>query len=454
MPGNLSFEALRLEVELGEIDTVVAAMVDMQGRLMGKRFHARHFVESAFQETHCCNYLLATDLEMHTVAGYLSTGWRAGYGDYLMKPDLSTMRRIPWLEKTALVICDVMDHHGRHEVAHSPRTLLKTQIARLEAMGLKPMAATELEFFLFEQSYEHLRDHGFRDLRPVSGYNADYAVFQTTKEEDVMRAIRNGLYGAGLPVEGSKGEAEAGQEEINIRYSDALDTADNHAVVKNGCKEIAWSKGKSITFMAKWRHDRVGSSSHIHMSLAKPDGASAFYDPAAEHGMSSLMRAFTAGQLAHTPELMVFLAPYVNSYKRLAKGTFAPTSAVWSPDNRTAGYRLCGEGTKAIRMECRIGGADLNPYLAMAALIAAGIAGIERNLELGAPFTGDAYQGDAPPLPRTLKEAAGLLEGSALLRSAFGGEVVDHYVRAARWEVEEHERVVTDWEVARAFERC
>ena len=454
MPGNLSFEALRLEVELGEIDTVVAAMVDMQGRLMGKRFHARHFVESAFQETHCCNYLLATDLEMHTVAGYLSTGWRAGYGDYLMKPDLSTLRRIPWLEKTALVICDVMDHHGRHEVAHSPRTLLKTQIARLEAMGLKPMAATELEFFLFEQSYEHLRDHGFRDLRPVSGYNADYAVFQTTKEEDVMRAIRNGLYGAGLPVEGSKGEAEAGQEEINIRYSDALDTADNHAVVKNGCKEIAWSKGKSITFMAKWRHDRVGSSSHIHMSLAKPDGVSAFYDPEAKYGMSPLMRAFTAGQLAHTPELRVFLAPYVNSYKRFAKGSFAPTGVVWSPDNRTAGYRLCGEGTKAVRMECRIGGADLNPYLAMAGLIAAGISGIERNLELGAPFSGDAYQTDAPPLPRTLKEAAGLLEGSELLRSAFGAEVVDHYVRAARWEVEEHERVVTDWEVARAFERC
>ncbi len=454
MPGNLSFDELRKAVEAGEIDTVVAAIVDMQGRLMGKRFHARHFVESAFAESHCCNYLLATDLEMNTVAGYLSTGWRAGYGDYMMKPDLSTLRRIPWLEKTALVLCDVLDHHGHHEIAHSPRAMLKRQIARLEAMGLKPMMATELEFFLFEQSYEHLRDQGFRDLKPVSGYNEDYAIFQTTKEEDVMRAIRNGLYGAGLPVENSKGEAEAGQEEINIRYSDALDTADNHVIVKNGCKEIAWSKGKSITFMAKWRHDRVGSSSHVHMSLRDAGGNPAFHDPRGERGMSKLMRAFTAGQLAHTPEFMVFLAPYVNSYKRFARSSFAPTSAVWSPDNRTAGYRLCGEGTKAVRMECRIGGADLNPYLAMAALIAAGISGVEKKMKLGEPFSGDAYDGDATPLPRTLKEAAAALEGSALMRAAFGEEVVEHYVRAARWEVEESERVVSDWEVARGFERC
>lgn len=364
MPGNLSFEALRAAVEAEEIDTVVAAIVDMQGRLMGKRFHARHFVDSAWQETHCCNYLLATDLEMNTVAGYLSTGWRAGYGDYLMKPDLSTLRRIPWLEKTALVICDVMDHHGHHDVAHSPRAMLKTQIARLAAMGYKPMMATELEFFLFDQSYEELRDKGCRDLKLISAHNEDYAIFQTTKEEDVMRAIRNGLYGAGLPVENSKGEAEAGQEEINIRYSDALDTADNHVIVKNGCKEIAWSKGKSITFMAKWNHARVGSSSHVHMSLVDAKGNSAFYDAKAEHSMSKLMRSFTAGQLAHTHEIMAFLAPYVNSYKRFRSGTFAPTGAAWSPDNRTAGYRLCGEGTRAVRMECRIGGADLNPYLA------------------------------------------------------------------------------------------
>lgn len=454
MPGNLSFESLCAAVEAGEIDTVVAAIVDMQGRLMGKRFHARHFIESAFEGGHCCNYLLATDLEMNTVAGYLSTGWRAGYGDYLMKPDLATLRRIPWLEKTALVLCDVLDHHGAHEVPHSPRALLKGQIRRLEAMGFKAMMATELEFFLFEQSYEDLRDKGCRDLKLISGYNGDYSIFQTTKEESVMQAIRNGLYGAGLPVECSKGEAEAGQEEINIRYSDALDAADNHAIVKNGCKEIAWRKGKSVTFMAKWNHARVGSSSHIHMSLADSAGSSVFHDPQAAHGMSPLMRRFTAGQIAHTPEIMVFLAPYVNSYKRFRGGSFAPTTAVWSPDNRTAGYRLCGEGTKGVRMECRIGGADLNPYLAMAALIAAGIAGIEREAELGAPFSGDAYQGEGPPLPRTLKEAAAALEGSALMRAAFGAEVVEHYVRAARWEVEEHERVVTDWEVARGFERC
>lgn len=454
MPGNLTFDALQAAVETGEIDTVLACMVDMQGRLMGKRFHARHFVDSAWEETHCCNYLLATDLEMHTVEGYASTSWRAGYGDYVMKPDLATLRRIPWLDGTALVLCDVLDHHTHAEVPHSPRAILKRQVARLEAMGLRPMMATELEFFLFDQSYESLRDDGLATLRPISGYNEDYHIFQTTKEEDVMRAIRNGLYGAGIPVENSKGEAEAGQEEINIRYSDALDTADNHVVVKNACKEIAWSRGKSVTFMAKWHHDRVGSSSHVHMSLARLDGTPAFHDPAAAHGMSDLMRAFTAGQLAHAAELCYFLAPYVNSYKRFQSGTFAPTSTVWSTDNRTAGFRLCGEGTKAVRMECRIGGADLNPYLAMAALIAAGIAGVEQKMELEPPFTGDAYEGKSKPLPRTLKEASETLSGSAMLRAAFGEDVIEHYTRAARWEVEEQERVVTDWEVRRGFERA
>jgi glutamine synthetase len=455
MPGNLTVDGLRAAVEAGEIDTVVVAIVDMQGRLMGKRFHARHFLDSAIDETHCCTYLLATDLEMFTVEGYKATSWRAGYGDYAMHPDLATLRRIPWLPGTALVLCDVLDHHGHHEIAHSPRAILKRQVARLEAMGYRAMMATELEFFLFEQSYEELRDANYRDLKPISPYNEDYHIFQTTKEEDVMRAIRNGLYAAGIPVENSKGEAEAGQEEINIRYSDALDTADNHVVVKNGCKEIAWAKGRGLTFLAKWHHGRVGSSSHIHQSLATLDGRPAFHDPDAERGMSKVMRHYCAGLLEHAAASTYFLAPYINSYKRFRAGTFAPTRTVWSVDNRTAGFRLCGEGTKGVRMECRIGGSDLNPYLAMAAQIAAGIDGIERALELPEPFNGDAYaNAEIGHIPRSLWKAAEALDGSAMLRSAFGDDVIDHYVRAAEWEVEEYERVVTDWEVARGFERA
>jgi len=454
MPGNLSFDDLKAAVAGGEIDTVLVCVVDMQGRPMGKRFHARHFIDTAWQETHCCNYLLATDLEMYTVPGYAATSWAAGYGDYVMKPDLATLRRIPWLDGTAMVLCDVLDHHSHKPVAHSPRALLKAQVARLEAMGYRAMMATELEFYLFEKSFEALHAEGYRNMAPISPYNEDYHIFQTTKEEEVMRAIRNGLFGAGIPVENSKGEADAGQEEINIRYSDALDTADNHTVVKNGCKEIAWAKGRGLTFLAKWHHQRGGSSSHVHQSLWTLDGAPAFFDAAAPHGMSDLMRSYTAGLLRHAGEITYFLAPYINSYKRFQKGTFAPTRTVWSIDNRTAGFRLCGEGTKSVRMECRIGGSDLNPYLAMAALIAAGIRGIEEKLDLEEPFSGDAYDLEKGQIPSTLGAAADALEGSALLRDAFGDTVVDHYLRAARWEMEEHERVVTDWEVARGFERA
>ncbi len=454
MPGNLSFDALKAAVAAGGIDTVLVCFPDMQGRLMGKRFHARHFIDSGWEETHCCNYLLATDLEMHTVPGYRATSWAAGYGDYVMKPDLATLRRIPWLDGTAMVLCDVLDHHTHEAVPHSPRAVLKKQVARLEAMGYRPMMATELEFYLFAKPYDALRADGYRQMAPISGYNEDYHIFQTTKEEDVMRAIRNGLFEAGIPVENSKGEADAGQEEINIRYSDALDTADMHVVVKNACKEIAWQKGRGLTFLAKWHHDRVGSSSHVHQSLWTLDGKAAFYDADAEHGMTPLMRSYTAGLLRHASEVTYFLAPYINSYKRFQKGSFAPTRTVWSVDNRTAGFRLCGEGTKSVRMECRIGGSDLNPYLAMAALIAAGIKGIEEKLELEPPFSGDAYDGTRGHIPSTLGAAAEALDGSTLLRDAFGGDVVDHYLRAARWEIEEHERVVTDWEVARGFERA
>lgn len=453
MPGNLTFDELVAETAAGRIDTVIACMTDMQGRLMGKRFHAQHFVDSAWRETHFCDYLLATDMEMHTVEGYRATSWEAGYGDHTIRPDLATLRRIPWLEGTALVLCDVEDHHTHAAVAHSPRAVLARQVARLEALGYRANVATELEFFLFTQSYEELRTSGYRELTPISGYNEDYHILQTTKEEGVVRAIRNGLFGAGIPVENSKGEAETGQGEINVRYSDPIDTADNHSITKNGCKEIAWAHGRALTFMAKWHHDKVGSSSHVHLSLAHPDGSSASYDPDAEYGMSALMRSFVAGQLAHTAELTAFLAPTINSYKRFRAGTFAPTSTVWSVDSRSAGYRLCGAGTPSVRIECRIGGADLNPYLALAALIAAGIRGVEAGMELPAPHTGDGYRSSAASLPRTLRDAADALDASSMLREAMGDDVVDHYVHAARWEVSEHERVVSDWEVRRGLER-
>lgn len=455
MPGNLTIEELEAAAKTGEIDTVLVCAVDMQGRLMGKRFHVRHFLDSAQEETHCCNYLLAIDMDMNPVSGYKSASWEKGYGDYVMKPDMATLRRVPWLPASAMVICDLLDHHTHTDVPQSPRAILKAQVARARALGFETFMASELEFFLFENSYESLRDDGFTALRPVSAYNEDYHIFQTSKEEDVMRAIRNGLYGAGIPVENSKGEAEAGQEEINVRYSDALDAADIHTVVKNGCKEIAWAKGKSVTFMAKYDHRKAGSSSHIHQSLWTLDGKPAFRDADDPQGMSVLMRQFLAGQLAHARELTYFLAPYINSYKRFCVGMFAPTKAVWSMDNRTAGFRICGEGTKAIRVECRIGGADLNPYLAMAALLAAGLAGIEQKLELEPELKGDMYRAEGiREIPKTLREAAELLRGSTMLRAAMGDDVVDHYTRAATWEIEEYDRVVTDWEVQRGLERA
>ena len=456
MSSTYTFDDLKIDVAAGRIDTVVAAQVDMQGRLMGKRFQAEYFVESAWKETHSCNYLLATDMEMETVSGYKSTSWEKGYGDYTMKPDLATLRKIPWLEGTALVLCDVLDHHTHEEVPHSPRAILKKQVKRLEDMGFTAFMATELEFFLFDQSFESARESGYRNLKLASGYNEDYHIFQTTKEEEVMRAIRTGLQGAGVPVENSKGEASAGQEEINVRYAEALTMADRHVIIKNGVKEIVWTKGKAATFLAKWNYSAAGSSSHIHQSLWSADGKTPlFYDKDAEHGISPLMKNYIAGLLAHASEITYFLAPYINSYKRFVAGTFAPTKIVWSKDNRTAGFRLCGEDTKGIRIECRVGGSDLNPYLAMAALLAAGIEGIKNGMELEPAFVGDAYGGKGVrEIPRTLRHATELLRNSAMLREAFGDDVIDHYVRAAEWEQEEYDRRITDWEVARGFERA
>ena len=455
MPGMMTLEELRQAVSAGEIDTVVAAQVDMQGRLMGKRFQAEYFCDEAWAETHSCNYLLATDMEMVPVPGYKAASWAMGYGDHVMRPDLSTLRRTPWLPGTALVLCDVLDHHSHAEVPFSPRAVLKRQVARLEARGLTAMVATELEFFLFREGFEALRDAKYRCLTSISPYNEDYHIFQTTKEEEVMRAIRNGLQGAGIPVENSKGEADAGQEEINIRYADALTMADRHSILKNAVKEIAWSKGRAVTFMAKWDTARAGSSSHIHQSLRGADGAAVFADSGGEHGVSTMMRHYLAGLLAHADETTYFLAPYVNSYKRFAADTFAPTKAIWSVDNRTAGYRVVASESASVRVECRIGGADLNPYLAIAAQIAAGLAGIEQKLALEPELAGDAYRAtDARAIPGNLRDAAVALDGSAMLRAAFGDDVVEHYVHAARWEQAEFDRAVTDYEVARGFERA
>jgi len=453
--GMLTLAELKKSVAAGEIDTVLVAFVDMQGRLIGKRFQAEYFVAEAHEETHACDYLLADDIDMEPVPGYAAANWAKGYGDFVMKPDMATLRRIPWLPATALVLCDVLDHHHREDLPHSPRAILRKQVARLADRNMSAFVASELEFYLFNEDYETVRQKRYADLASAGRYIEDYHIFQTTKEEEVMRAIRTGLHAAGIPVENSKGEWGPGQEEINVRYADALEMADRHAILKNGIKEIAHLKGKAVTFMAKWAYELAGSSCHIHTSVWDKAGKKPlFSDSRAEFGMSALMRHFMAGQLKYAREITWFLAPYINSYKRFQAGTFAPTKAIWSRDNRTAGFRLVGEGSKSIRSECRIGGADLNPYLAFAALIAAGLAGIDEELELEAPFVGDAYLGKRlREIPKTLREATTLMAKSKMLRAALGSDVIDHYVHTAEWEQFEYDRRVTDWELMRGFER-
>jgi glutamine synthetase len=455
MAGNLTFDQLKKAVSAGEIDTVLACAVDMQGRLVGKRFLARYFVESAYEEVHGCNYLLAIDIDQEVVPGYKAANWSQGYGDFVMKPELSTLRHIPWLEKTALVLCDILDHRTHDDLPHSPRAILKRQTARLKERGWLAYFASELEFYLFDDTYNGARAKHFQNLTTASPYTEDYLIQLTTKEEPIMRAIRNGLDGAGIPVENSKGETGLGQEEINIRYAEALEMADRHSILKNGCKEIAYLQGKSITFMAKYNYSQAGSSSHIHNSLWSADGKTPlFFDRKAEYTMSPLMRSWVAGQLKYARDITWLLAPYINSYKRFQVATWAPTKTIWSRDNRTAGFRLCGEGSKGIRIECRIGGADLNPYLAFAGLIAAGLAGIDEKLELAKPFEGDAYQAaKLPDIPKTLREATELMSRSKMLKAALGQDVLEHYVHTANWEQFEYDRRITDWELHRGFER-
>jgi glutamine synthetase len=444
----LTVEELREAVDAGEIDTVLVAIVDMQGRLQGKRCAAQYFLDEVLgHSAEGCNYLLAVDVEMNPVSGFEMSSWERGYGDFVMKPDMETLRRVPWQEGTALVMCDVVWENGDPVVA-SPRQILRKQLDRLAALGLDCYVGTELEFILFDDSYEQAWNAGYRNLTPSNQYNVDYSLLGTARVEPLLRAIRNGMTGAGMVVESAKGECNPGQHEIAFKYTTALRTCDQHAIYKNGSKEIASQQGKALTFMAKY-NEREGNSCHIHLSLRSRDGEPVF---AEGHGMSKLMKHFLAGQLAGLRELTYFLAPNINSYKRFVKGSFAPTAVAWGRDNRTCALRVVGHG-HGLRFENRVPGGDVNPYLAVAALIAAGLHGVEQELELEDEFVGNAYASDRPTVPTTLKESAELLAGSTIAREAFGKDVIDHYLNAAKVELDAFEAAVTDWEKVRGFER-
>ncbi len=448
----LSPAALEQLVGIGRVDTVIVAFPDMQGRLVGKRVAARLFVDDvAAHGAECCSYLLAVDVDMNTVDGYAMSSWDTGYGDMVMRPDLSTLRLIPWLPGTALVIADVCSADGS-AIAVSPRAILRRQLDRLAGHGLVADVATELEFIVFDQPYRQAWASGYRGLTPASDYNIDYSISASSRMEPLLHDIRQGMQGAGLQFEAVKGECNKGQQEIGFRYSEALVTCDNHVIYKNGAKEIADQHGKSLTFMAKF-DEREGNSCHIHLSLRDRDGSAVFADGSRPHGMSPTFRSFVAGLLATLRELTLFYAPNINSYKRFADGSFAPTAVTWGLDNRTCALRVVGHGPDT-RVECRVPGGDVNPYLAVAALIAAGLYGIEKNLELSGPCAGNAYQATGVErLPATLAEAAALFGESVLAREAFGDDVVAHYRNNARVELAAFNAVVTDWERMRGFER-
>ncbi len=454
----LSLAALEQLVGSGAVDTVIVAFADMQGRLVGKRVAARLFVEEvAAHGAECCSYLLAVDVDMNTVAGYAMSSWGTGYGDMVMLPDLSTLRLIPWLPGTALVIADLGWADGS-QVAVSPRAILRRQLDRLGERGLIADVATELEFIVFDEPYREAWDSGYRGLTPASDYNIDYAMLASSRMEPLLRDIRLGMEGAGLRFEAVKGECNRGQQEIGFRYDVALVTCDNHAIYKNGAKEIADQHGKSLTFMAKY-DEREGNSCHIHLSLRDKDGTAVFDDSSGMHGMSPTFRSFLAGLLATLRDLALFYAPNINSYKRFAEGSFAPTAVVWGLDNRTCALRVVGHG-RNIRVECRVAGGDVNPYLAVAALIAGGLYGIERGLEPPEPYVGNAYEAygagrasGVERLPATLAEAATVLGASTLARDAFGDDVIAHYLNNARVELAAFNAAVTDWERMRGFER-
>ncbi|MFJ8930899.1 glutamine synthetase family protein [Streptomyces sp. NPDC102340] len=449
-PSPLTVEELHTLVSSGEIDTVVLAFPDMQGRLQGKRFAARFFLDEVLEHgTEGCNYLLAVDTEMNTVDGYAMSSWDRGYGDFAMHPDLSTLRRVPWNAGTAMLTADLAWDDGSPVVA-APRQILRRQLERLTDLGLTAQVGTELEFIVFKDTYEQAWDANYRALTPANQYNIDYSVLGTGRIEPLLRRIRNEMAGAGLTVESAKGECNPGQHEIVFRYDEALTTCDQHAIYKTGAKEIAAQEGCSLTFMAKY-NEREGNSCHIHLSLADADGTNVMAETGG-HGMSELMRHFLAGQLAALRDFSLLYAPNINSYKRFQPGSFAPTAVAWGHDNRTCALRVVGHG-RSTRFENRLPGGDVNPYLAVAGLVAAGLYGVENKLELPEACAGNAYTADYAHVPATLREAAELWENSPIAKAAFGDEVVAHYRNMARVELDAYDATVTDWELRRGFER-
>ena len=458
-PGSLTRAELEEGIRGGEIETIVTVVPDLYGRLVGKRITGSFFVdETADHGMHVCDYLLACDMEMDPVAGYAFTSWEKGYGDVLCKVDWSTLRRASWLEKSAIVLCDVFDETSEEPVAVAPRHVLRKQMARARARGWVAMGASELEFFAFRESYASANAKGYDKLDTFGHYVEDYHILQGTKTEALNGAIRRHLNASGVPVEFSKGEWGPGQQEINLRYCELVEMADRHVLYKNAVKEIAAAQDLAVTFMAKWNAEMAGNSMHVHTSLWDPALAKNLFAgdeplPGSKLRGSKLFRHWLAGLLAHAREIALFLAPTVNSYKRFVEGTFAPTAIGWSVDNRTAGFRIVGQGA-GLRSECRIPGADANPYLAFAALFAAGLDGIERELELAPMFVGNLYTAEnLPQVPRTIGVAIAAAEGSALLRKAFGDDVLEHYLHFARVEKRKFDAAVTTWERARYFER-
>ncbi|HWR86121.1 MAG TPA: glutamine synthetase family protein [Rhodoglobus sp.] len=450
MPGNLTIQELTAAASAGDIDTVIVAFTDMQGRLVGKRTSVRLFLEELAEHgAEACNYLLAVDVEMNTVDGYAISSWESGYGDMVLKPDLPTLRRIPWLPGTAMVTADLERLDGQ-PVAPDPRQVLKRQLARLAERGLEAFVGTELEFLVFEDGYRDAWAKRYQGLTPASDYNIDYALLASSRMEPLLRDIRLSMDGAGMYCEGVKGECNLGQQEIAFRYADALTTCDQHSIYKNGAKEIADRHGKSLTFMSKF-DEREGNSCHIHLSVRGADGAPVMAGDG-EHGFSKLMEHWLAGQLATLRELTLFFAPNINSYKRYVEGSFAPTAIAWGLDNRTCALRVVGHG-QSLRAENRVPGGDVNQYLAVAAMIAGGLYGIEHELELEPMLRGNAYTSGAERVPSTLRDAAALFEGSAVAREAFGDDVVEHYLNNARIEQAAFDAAITDWERVRGFER-
>lgn len=451
----LSLNDLKQAVEIEEIETVIVAFTDHYGRLVGKRFDAEFFLESAAEDgTHGCDYLLTTDMEMEPIPGYKFANWELGYGDFHLKPDLKTLRKASWLDKTALVLCDVESDKTHELLAEIPRSMLLTQLEKAKSMGYSCFAASELEYYLFEDGFRAAFDKHYHDLKPVGWYLEDYHIMQGSRTEYFTAAARKNLKNSGIPVENSKGEWGLGQHELNVRYAEALDMADRHVIFKQCLKEIADQLGISITFMAKYHEDRAGSSCHIHMSLWK-DGENAFagdqqFGPVKG---SDAFRWFLGGWIAHAAEMMPFYAPTINSYKRFVDGSWAPTRLAWSYDNRTAGFRVVGKG-RSLRIECRIPGADCNPYLAYAAALASGLDGIENKIEPPEIFEGDIYAAkDLPEVPKSLKDAVHLFENSEFAKSTFGENVVEHYAHFYKTEIEAYESAVSDWERKRYFER-